>query len=183
MFAAHGLRLFDVEELPTHGGSLRIFGAHDDDETKVETDARASCWRASEAAGLRRPRHLPRRTPSASEADKRADPQPARSSSSARATRSPATARRPRATRCSTTAASGRDLIDYTVDPNPHKQGHLLPGTHIPIRSPEALRETRPDVVLILPWNLRDEIMQQLAYIREWGGRFAARTPELTLLT
>ena len=71
----------------------------------------------------------------------------------------------------------GTDFLDYTVDLNPHKQGHLLPGSHIPIRAVEALRETRPDVVLILPWNLRDEIIEQHAYIREWGGRFAARAP------
>src|SRR5215218_3454702 len=69
----------------------------------------------------------------------------------------------------------GTDFLDYTVDLNPHKQGSLLPGTHIPIRRVEALRETRPDVVLILPWNLRDEVMDQHAYIRDWGGRFAAR--------
>ena len=77
----------------------------------------------------------------------------------------------------------GRDFIDYTCDLNPHKQGHFLPGSHIPIRSPEALREDKPDVVLILPWNLKDEIVEQLGFIREWGGRFAARTPELTLLS
>ena len=74
------------------------------------------------------------------------------------------------------------DFVDYTVDANPHKQGQLLPGTHIPIRPLETLRETRPDVVLILPWNLREEIIEQHAYIREWGGRFAARAPELRLL-
>ena len=92
-----------------------------------------------------------------------------------------ATARPPRATRCSTTAAWGSDFLEYTCDLNPHKQGHLLPGSHIPIRSPEAIREDRPDVVLILPWNLKDEIIEQLSYIREWGGQFAARTPVLAL--
>ena len=71
----------------------------------------------------------------------------------------------------------GTDFIDYTVDMSPHKQGHLLPGSHIPIRAPEALRETKPDVVLILPWNLRREIMEQHSYVKEWGGRFAARAP------
>jgi hypothetical protein len=77
----------------------------------------------------------------------------------------------------------GPDFIDYTCDLNPHKQGHFLPGSHIPIRSPEQIREDRPDVVVILPWNLTEEIVQQLDFIREWGGRFAARTPELTLLS
>jgi hypothetical protein len=73
------------------------------------------------------------------------------------------------------------DILDYTCDLNPHKQGNLLPGTHIPIRSPDALREDKPDVVLILPWNLKDEIMEQLSFVREWGGKFAARAPDLTL--
>ena len=76
----------------------------------------------------------------------------------------------------------GRDFLDYTVDLNPHKQGHLLPGTHIPIRAPEAIASDQPDVVFILPWNLKDEIVEQLSYIREWGGTFAVRTPELALL-
>jgi hypothetical protein len=75
-----------------------------------------------------------------------------------------------------------RDFLDYTVDLNPHKQGHFLPGSHIPIRAPQAIREDHPDVVVILPWNLRDEIVEQLSFVGEWGCRFAARTPELTLL-
>jgi hypothetical protein len=73
----------------------------------------------------------------------------------------------------------GRDFIDYTADMNPHKQGLYLPGTHIPIRAPDAIRETKPDVVFILPWNIREEIQQQLSYIRDWGGEFAVRSPEL----
>jgi len=76
-----------------------------------------------------------------------------------------------------------RDFIDYTCDMNPHKQGHFLPGSHIPIRAPDAIRKDKPDVVLILPWNLKDEISKQLSFIGEWGGRFAVRTPELTLLS
>ena len=76
---------------------------------------------------------------------------------------------------------AGRDFLDFTCDANPHKQGHVLPGTHIPILAPDAIAERRPDVVLILPWNIKDEIMDQLSYIREWGGRFAARDPELRL--
>jgi len=75
----------------------------------------------------------------------------------------------------------GRDVLDFTCDANPHKQDHVLPGTHIPILSPDAIRDHRPDVVLILPWNIKDEVMEQLSYVREWGGRFAARSPELRL--
>ena len=76
----------------------------------------------------------------------------------------------------------GTDFIDFTVDRNPHKQGCFLPGTHIPILAPEAIDEQRPDVVFILPWNLREEIVAQLAHIRDWGGRFAVRAPELRLV-
>jgi hypothetical protein len=71
------------------------------------------------------------------------------------------------------------DLLEYTVDRNPHKHGKFLPGTHIPIFPPERIRETRPDYVFILPWNLKDEIMSQLSYIREWGGRFLVPIPEV----
>ena len=73
------------------------------------------------------------------------------------------------------------DFLDYTVDRNPYKQGQFLPGTHIPIFAPEKIRETRPDYVLILPWNLKEEITKQLAYIREWGGKFVIPIPELQI--
>jgi hypothetical protein len=72
----------------------------------------------------------------------------------------------------------GTDFVDYTVDRNPHKQGTLLPGSHIPIRAPEELERTRPDLVLILPWNIRDEVIEQMAYIRDWGERFVVPVPE-----
>src|SRR5262249_16739123 len=71
------------------------------------------------------------------------------------------------------------DFLDYTVDRNPHKQGKFLPGTHIPIYAPEKIRETRPDYVFILPWNVKDEIIKQMAYIREWGGQFVVPIPEV----
>ncbi len=76
----------------------------------------------------------------------------------------------------------GTDFIDFTCDLNPHKQGSFLPGTHIPIRSPDAIDAERPDVILILPWNLKDEVMQQLAFIRDWGGRFVTASPETRVL-
>ncbi|MGD0453152.1 MAG: class I SAM-dependent methyltransferase [Solirubrobacteraceae bacterium] len=180
VFAAHGLRLFDVEELPTHGGSLRVYGAHDDDAGKPDT-ARALEMRERErAAGYER---LETYTCYGArvEADKRRILQfliglknegrrvvgygaPAKGN----------TLLNYCGVRC--------DFLDYTVDLNPHKQGRFLPGSHIPIRAPQAIREDRPDVVVILPWNLKDEIVEQLSFIGEWGGRFAARTPELALL-
>jgi hypothetical protein len=74
------------------------------------------------------------------------------------------------------------DFLDYTVDRNPYKQGKFTPGTRIPIHPPERIRETRPDYLLILPWNLKDEIIKQIAYIREWGGQFVVPIPEVQVL-
>jgi len=180
VFEGHGLRLFDVEELRTHGGSLRIYGCHADDAEKPESEAAQELRERERAAGYERlDTYLGygRRV----EADKRqilsflidlkqqglrvvGYGAPAKGNT------------------LLNYCGVRRDFIDYTCDLNPHKQGHFLPGSHIPIRSPDAIREDKPDVVLILPWNLKDEIVEQLDFIREWGGRFAARTPELTLL-
>jgi SAM-dependent methyltransferase len=180
VFAAHGLRVFDVQELPTHGGSLRIFAAHSEDGEKRETDAARELAERERAAGYERlDTYLGygRRV----EQDKRQilgflidlKQQGLRIA----AYGAPA-----KGNTLLNYCGVRRDFIDYTCDLNPHKQGHFLPGSHIPIRSPEHLREDRPDVVVILPWNLKDEIVEQLQFVREWGGRFAARTPELTLL-
>jgi SAM-dependent methyltransferase len=180
VFEAHGLRLFDVQELPTHGGSLRIYGCHADDGEKPESDAARELRERERAAGYEQlDTYLGygRRV----EADKRQ-------------ILSFLVGLKEEGLRIAGYGAPAkgntllnycgvkRDFIEYTCDLNPHKQGHFLPGSHIPIRSPDALREERPDVVLILPWNLKDEIVEQLSFIRDWGGRFAARTPELTLL-
>jgi SAM-dependent methyltransferase len=181
VFEAHGLRLFDVEELPTHGGSLRIYGAHAEDRGKPETEAARELRERERAAGfesLETYLGYGRRV----ERDKRQilsfliDLK--EQGLSIAGYGAPA-----KGNTLLNYCGVGRDFIDFTCDLNPHKQGHFLPGSHIPIRSPDALREERPDVVLILPWNLKDEIVAQLDFIREWGGRFAARTPELTLIS
>jgi SAM-dependent methyltransferase len=180
VFAAHGLRLFDVQELPTHGGSLRIFAAHQEDAEKPESAAARALAERERAAGYERlETYLGYGL--RVERDKRQilgflielKEQGLRVA----AYGAPA-----KGNTLLNYCGVRRDMVEYTCDLNPHKQGHFLPGSHIPIRSPEELREDRPDVVLILPWNLKDEIVQQLGFIREWGGRFAARTPELTLL-
>jgi len=76
----------------------------------------------------------------------------------------------------------GPDSIQYTVDRSPHKQSHLLPGVHIPVHAPERIDATKPDYVLILPWNLQEEITQQLGHIKDWGGRWVVPIPELRVL-
>jgi SAM-dependent methyltransferase len=180
VFAAHGLRLFDVQELPTHGGSLRIFAAHAEDAGKPETAAARELAERERAAGYERLETYAgygRRV----EQDKR---QILRFliDLKERGLRVAAYGAPAKGNTLLNYCGVGRDTIEYTCDLNPHKQGHFLPGSHIPIRSPDALREDKPDVVLILPWNLKDEIVSQLDFVGEWGGRFAARTPELTLL-
>jgi SAM-dependent methyltransferase len=180
VFEAHGLRLFDVQELPTHGGSLRIYGAHAEDAEKPESEAARELRERERAAGYERlDTYLGygRRV----EADKRQILsfliELKQQGLSVVGYGAPA-----KGNTLLNYCGVRQDFIDYTCDLNPHKQGHFLPGSHIPIRSPEAILQDKPDVVLILPWNLKDEIVAQLDFIREWGGRFAARTPELTLL-
>ena len=73
------------------------------------------------------------------------------------------------------------DFLDYTVDRNPHKQGYYLPGSHISVKSPEKIKDTKPDYVLILPWNIKDEIIEQISYIREWGGKFVIPIPKVKI--
>jgi hypothetical protein len=180
VFAAHGLRLFDVEELPTHGGSLRVYGAHDEDASKPDT-ARALQMRERERAGGYEQLETYTRYGARVEADKRRILEflIGLKNDGRRVVGYGAPAK---GNTLLNYCGVRRDFLDYTVDLNPHKQGRFLPGSHIPIRSPQAIREDRPDVVMILPWNLKDEIVQQLGFIGRWGGRFAARTPELALL-
>jgi len=180
VFAAHGLRLFDVEELSTHGGSLRVYGAHHDDAGKPDT-ARALQMREREReAGYERlDTYLS--YGARVEADKRRILEflIAIKDEGRRMVGYGAPAK---GNTLLNYCGVRRDFLDYTVDANPHKQGRLLPGSHIPILPPLAIEEDRPDVVVILPWNLKDEIVRQLSFVSQWGGRLAARTPELALL-
>jgi SAM-dependent methyltransferase len=181
VFAAHGLRLFDVEELPTHGGSLRVHGAHRDDAGKPDTE-RALAMRARERdAGFERLETYTRYGARV-EADKRRILEflIGLKNDGRRVVGYGAPAK---GNTLLNYCGVRRDFLDYTVDLNPHKQGRFLPGSHIPIRPPQTIREDHPDVVVILPWNLKDEIVEQLSFISEWGGRFAARTPGLALLS
>jgi SAM-dependent methyltransferase len=179
VFAAHGLRLFDVDELPTHGGSLRIYGCHDDDGGKPDTERARELLEREDAADYSAPgiyEDFGRRIAE----DKRAILslliELKRDGRRIAGYGAPA-----KGNTLLNYCGIRTDIVDYTCDLNPEKQGHLLPGSRIPIRSPEVLREDRPDVVWILPWNLKDEITQQLAFIREWSARFLVRAPDLQL--
>ena len=179
IFAAHGLPIFDVEELPTHGGSIRIYAGHVEDTTKGTTERLVALRAREEDAGIAtiayyeqfesRVRETKRKLLEFLIDAKRAGK------------------------RVVGYGAPGKgntllnycgirtDFVDFTVDRSPHKHGKFLPGTHIPIFPPNHLWDARPDYVLILPWNLKMEIMDQLRGIREWGGRFVVPIPEVTV--
>jgi SAM-dependent methyltransferase len=176
LFAAHGLTVFDVDEIPTHGGSLRIYARHADDATKPVTE-RVERLRASErAAGLDR---LDAYAGFARQVERTKWALLDFLIGAKRAGKRVAGYGAPgKGNTLLNYCGVGRDFIDFTVDRSTYKQGRFLPGTHIPIHAPEKVREAKPDYVLILPWNLKDEIMAQMAYIREWGGRFVVPIPE-----
>jgi len=179
VFAAQGLTLFDVEELETHGGSLRIYGRHSE-HAALEVSVRAGELRQREIdAGFAQ---LDTYFAFAEKV---------------RATKRDILEFLIKAKRAGKHVvgygAPGKgntllnycgirqDFIDYTVDRSPYKQGKFTPGARIPIYAPEKIRETRPDYVFILPWNLKDEIAQQMAYIREWNGKFVIPIPSVTV--
>jgi hypothetical protein len=178
VFEAHGLRLFDVEELPTHGGSLRIYGCHADDPRPQEARAKELLEREAREGYTSLDLYTGYAPQVAEEKRQIVELLIGLKREGKRIVGYGAPAK---GNTLLNYCGVRTDFLDYTCDLNPHKQGHLLPGTHIPIRSPDVLHEDRPDVVLILPWNLKDEIMEQLSFIREWKGRFAARAPDLQL--
>ena len=177
IFARHGMTLFDVEELPSHGGSLRLFARQSADETKpvsaraVELEAReieAGLTRLETYEAFREKVEMTKRN-----------------------LLDFLIARRREGKSIVGYGAPGKgntllnycgirtDMIAFAVDRNPYKHGMFLPGTHIPVHPPERILETQPDYVVIMPWNLKDEIMEQLAYIRDWGGKFVVFIPEV----
>jgi len=177
IFAAHGLTIYDVEELPTHGGSLRIYARHVEDKSKPVTASVNKLRELEISEGF-------------------ADLQ----KYSSFAEKVKETKRnllyfliklKQNGKSIVGYGAPGKgntllnycgirtDFLDYTVDRNPYKQGKFLPGTHVPILHPNKIKETKPDYVLILPWNIKEEIINQLSYIRDWGGRFIVLIPEV----
>jgi hypothetical protein len=179
IFAAHGLVLFDVEELSTHGGSLRIFGRHREDNSKPVSSRVLELREREEAAGLNRVdsyRSFAEKVKSTKRQLLECLIQAKQQGKSIAGYGAPG-----KGNTLLNYCGVGTDFIDYTVDRNPYKHGQFTPGTHIPIYAPDKVRETRPDYLLILPWNLKNEIIQQMGYIREWGGKFIVPIPEATI--
>jgi SAM-dependent methyltransferase len=180
IFAAHGMTLFDVDELPTHGGSLRIYGRHAGDTSKPVSAAAIALREREEAAGLNGldAYRLFREQVEATKRDLLTF----------------LIERRREGATIAGYGAPGKgntllnycgirtDFLEYTVDRNPYKHGMYLPGTHIPIYPPDRIAETKPDYILILPWNLKDEISKQLAYTGEWGAKLVVPIPKVQTL-
>lgn len=177
VFAKHGLTVFDVEELPTHGGSLRIYACHTEDASKPITQRVTDLRAREEAAGFTHLEHYLSFAEKVKETKRKLLTFliAARGEGKSIVGYGAAAKGNTLLNYCGVRS----DMIDYTVDRSPHKQGHSLPGTHIPIYHPDRIKETRPDYLLILPWNIKDEIMEQTAYIRDWGGKFVVPIPEV----
>lgn len=179
IFAAHGLTIFDVEELPTHGGSLRVYARHTEDTTKSVS------LRVTELRGREEEVGLTRMQTYSAFSEKVRETKRKLLEFLIQAKRE--------GKRVCGYGAPGKgntllnycgvrtDFLDFTVDRNPYKHGKFTPGTHIPIFPPNKIREARPDYVLILPWNFKDEIIEQMSFIRGWGGRFIVPIPEVRI--
>lgn len=180
LFAKHDLEVFDVEEIPTHGGSLRIYAQHKEDIPKPRTQRVEKLLEKEATAGLFdvdtyykfgenvkfTKRLLLQCLIHLKNSGKKivGYGAPAKGNT------------------LLNYCGIRTDFLDYTVDRNPAKQGKYLPGTHLPIMHPDVIKQRKPDYILILPWNIKDEIMQQLGYIREWGGRFIIPIPTVTVV-
>jgi hypothetical protein len=180
IFAAHRLVLFDVDEIPTHGGSIRIYLRHAGDSSKPVTRTVTSLRARELSAGLDRIDTYATFAEQVME--------------SKRALLELLIRLKREGKRVAGYGAPGKgntllnycgirtDFLEFTVDRNPYKHGRFLPGTHIPIHPVERIRELRPDYILILPWNIKDEILAQLAYAREWGAKFIVPIPTARIL-
>ena len=177
IYAAHDLVIFDVDEIPTHGGSLRIYARHDSDTGKPVTDRVTALRQREIEAGLTDITTYTAFSEQVKETKRKLLEfliEAKRSGKTIVGYGAPA-----KGNTLLNYCGIRNDFLEYTVDLSPHKQGRYLPGTHLPIRAPEAIRQTRPDYLLILPWNLKDEIMEQMANIRSWGGQFVVPIPEV----
>ncbi|AQR79862.1 class I SAM-dependent methyltransferase [Paenibacillus larvae] len=180
VFASHGLVIFDVEELSTHGGSLRIYAKHETDGTKQETERLRKLIEQERTYKLdtlqaylvfsEQVKQVKRDIWKCLIGLKNKGKQMVGYGAPAKGNT------------LLNYCGVGKDVIDYVVDRNPYKQGLYLPGTRIPIYPPDRIRETEPDVVIIMPWNLSDEVITQTGYIRQWGGQWLRLIPEPEVL-
>jgi len=180
IFSAQGLTLYDVEELPTHGGSIRIYARHKDNGALPESPAVRALLAAEKKSGMgsmeyylgfqKRALHAKMQFLDFLLREKKAGKKIAAYGAAAKGNT------------LLNYCGIKNDLIDFVVDAAPSKQGKYLPGCHIPVVKEERIRQDRPDYVIILPWNIKKEVMDQIGYIREWGGKFVIAIPELEVI-
>jgi 2-polyprenyl-3-methyl-5-hydroxy-6-metoxy-1,4-benzoquinol methylase len=180
IFAKHGLTLFDVEELPTHGGSLRIYARHAEHDKPAESVNVESLRKREIGAGMtalatyekfsKNVRDTKRNLLDFLIRAKREDKSMVGYGAPAKGNT------------LLNYCGIRTDFLDYTVDRSPHKQGLFLPGTRIPVHAPDRIRQTRPDYILILPWNIKDEVIEQMSHVREWGGKFVVPIPRVEVI-
>ena len=180
VFERHGLRVFDVETLPTHGGSLRVLACRIDGAKRPAEPGLAAVRAAERAAGLDRVDAYSgfQAKVDAVRRSLLAFLHQARAEGRSVVAYGAAAKGNTLLNHC----GIGTDLIDYVVDLNPHKQGRLLPGSRLPVHAPDRIANTRPDYVLILPWNIADEIVASMAHVRDWGGRFVVAIPSTRVI-
>lgn len=181
IFEHHGLTLFDVEEISTHGGSLRIFARHTENQTLPVSKRVSMLLEKEKTAGMTQISYY------------RGFQERVNTVKNQLLTFMLEQAKAGKKVGAYGAAAKGNTLLNYcgvkpdllpwVVDASPHKQGKYLPGTHVPVLSEEIIIAERPDYILILPWNIKDEVCEQLSYIREWGGQFVVAIPELTIIS
>jgi 2-polyprenyl-3-methyl-5-hydroxy-6-metoxy-1,4-benzoquinol methylase len=177
ILAKFGLTIFDVDELPTHGGSLRIYATHAENTAESKTNQVDELREKEHAAGLTQLKHYLVFNQKIEQTKRKLLEfliSVKNRGESIAGYGAPA-----KGNTLLNYCGIRSDFIDYTVDRSPHKQGQFLPGSHIPIYHPDKIRETKPDYVLILPWNLKDEIMEQMKFIRKWEGKFIVPIPEV----
>jgi len=179
VFAKHGITLFDVDEIPTHGGSLRIYGRHRANTALPVTEKVRELKEREIRHGLNDEKtyiEFAAKVPLVKETLLRFLNEAKAAGKTVVGYGAPA-----KGNTLLNYCGINPGLLAYTVDASPHKQNHFLPGSHLPIYAPEKIRETKPDFVLILPWNIKDEVMQQMAFISEWGGKFVVSMPYLNV--
>lgn len=180
IFHAHGLTLFDVDELATHGGSLRIYARHTEDNTRPIAERVHRLKQKEMEAGYADIHHylgFQEKVRAIKREILKFLIKVKEEGKTVVGYGAPA-----KGNTLLNYCGIRADFIDYTVDRNPHKQGHFLPGSHIAIEEPNKIKETKPDYLFILPWNLRDEIMEQMTFVRQWGGKFVIPIPKIEVI-
>ena len=180
IFEAKKLRIFDVTELPTHGGSLRIFACHNSDNTKTESNNVSNLLEREIYAGINSIEYYDLFQQKAEQV--KLELLTFLIDQKRKGNKVTAYGAAAKGNTLLNFCGIKNDLIDFVVDANPHKQDKYLPGSHIPVVSEHFIKEQKPDYIIIFPWNIKDEVMEQLAYVKEWGGKFVVAIPTLQIL-